>query len=414
MSAMPHALLAAAAPRAIGGSVQGSSADPATMLTQIHAAFNDFRDRYDRRQDELEAAISDRMSRDALASIGGGVFGAASGAVAVDREYTELFASFVRNGGGEADVRKANAEGFRAQINAALSTGTASDGGYLAPVEWDREVRKRQVAISPLRRLARVENTGVGAFTTVWNNGTWGTGWVGESAARPATSTAELATLEFAAGEIYSNVPITQRLLDDAQFNVEAWLATEISTEFARQEAIAFISGNGVNKPFGFLSYVTGGAADGRHPGGNLEVSTMASATVITADELVDFVYSLTAPYRVGATWLMNSATAARLAKLKDGDGNFLWREAFTAGQPATLLGYPVEIDEGMPNVAAGAHAIAFGDFSRGYLINDRFGTRLLRDPYTNKPFVMFYSTKRVGGGLLDPSAIRLLRMAVS
>lgn len=193
---------------------------------------------------------------------------------------------------------------------------------------------------------------------------------------------------------------------------MEAWLIAEIATEFMRQEGIAFISGNGVNKPFGLLTYVTGGAAHNRHPGGNLTIVNSGHASQITPDGLIDFAYSLPAPYRQGATWLMNSTTAAAISKLKSTTNDYLWREGLAPGQPATLLGFPVEIDENMPNVAANALSVAFGNFQQGYLINDRMGTRLLRDPYTNKPFVNFYATKRVGGGVLDPNAIRLLRIA--
>ena len=141
-------------------------------------------------------------------------------------------------------------------------------------------------------------------------------------------------------------------------------------------------------------------------------VNSGHATTIPTTDVLVDFAYSLTAPYRSGATWLMNSTTAATIAKMKDGQGNYIWREGLIAGQPATLLGYPVEIDEGMPSIGAGALPIAFGNFARGYLINDRLGIRTTRDPYTNKPFVFFYTTKRVGAGVLDPNAIRLLKIS--
>ena len=139
-----------------------------------------------------------------------------------------------------------------------------------------------------------------------------------------------------------------------------------------------------------------------------------AAAAISNPDALVDLKYGLGVPYRQNATWVMNSLTAAVIAKLKDGQGNFIWRESLLANEPATFLGRPVEIDESMPNIAAGAYAIAFGDFQRGYLVNDRVGVRILRDPYTNKPFIMFCATKRVGGAVLDPRAIRVLKVAAS
>ena len=266
-----------------------------------------------------------------------------------------------------------------------------------------------------MRRLARVVPTTVRAYSTLYAASGWGSGWVGETAARPETSTPTFDPLTFPHGEIYANPGITQNLLDDADFNLEAWLADEVAEEFGKQEGVAFIAGNGTNKPRGLLTYVEGGASDDHHPGGNLTVVLSGAAAALPGpDGLIDFVYGLSAPYRQNAKWLMNSMTAAAIAKFKDGDGNYLWRETYVAGQPATLLGYAVEIDENMPNVAADALPIAFGDFKRGYVINDRQSVRVLRDPYTNKPYVHFYTTKRVGGGVDDPKAIRLMKIGTA
>ena len=243
----------------------------------------------------------------------------------------------------------------------------------------------------------------------------WGSGWVGETASRPQTSNASLSQLTFEAGELYAMPSATQRLLDDSAINVEQWLADSIESEFARQEDVAFICGDGVNKPRGLLTYVDGGASDGVHPGGNLATFNSESATEIPGgDTLLDFKYQLAAPYRQNARFLMNSQTAANIAKMKDGQGNYLWREGLIADEPATLLGRPVTIDEAMPDIGADAYPIAFGDFASGYLINDRIGLRVLRDPFTAKPFVLFYTTKRVGAGVLDPNAIKLMKIAVT
>ena len=397
-------------PRAIVGGRLGVFAtanDPAHLFAELNTAFRDFRARSDGRLDNIEASINEKIA--AL-----GINGGFESRAAQDPEYTALFASYFRNGNGEDEVRAANAIGDRGKVQAAMSVGTPSEGGYLAPVEWDRRIRQAQVATSAMRRLATIQTTSVGAFSTVWSDNVWGSGWVGETAARPATATPTLSTLAFDSGEIYANATVSQRLLDDAQFDLEKWLADQVDTEFSKQEDIAFLSGNGTNKPRGFLGYVTGGSSAGVHPGGNLTTTTVAGATAITADELVDFSYSLPAPYRANASWLMNSLTGAKLAKLKNSDGDYIWREGLVAGQPATLLGRPVEFDENMPASTAGLLPIAFGDFRAGYLINDRLGTRILRDPYTNKPFVQFYVTRRVGGGVQDPNAIRLIKMAAS
>lgn len=397
-------------PRAVSGLLGvRAEADPKTVLAKLIPAFETFKASYNDRVAALEGEVDSLAVKAAADILNGG------GSLRPDDpEYTKTFAAYFRNGETEQELRGLNATGHRAQIHAAMSVGTNSDGGYLAPVEWDRQIRKSRLLTSPMRRLATVQTTGVGAFSTVWSNEAWGSGWVGETAARPATSTPTLSSLIFNTGEIYANVAVTQRLLDDVDFNLETWLANEVNGEFARQEDVAFISGNGTNKPMGLMTYVTGGAGAGVHPGGDLSVTTVVSPTAITFDELIDFAYSLTAPYRQNASWLMNSQTAAKLAKLKDGDGNYLWRESVIQGQPSTLLGYPVEFDENMAAATAGLTPIAFGDFKAGYLINDRIGTRILRDPYSNKPYVHFYCVKRVGAGLLDPNAIRLLKMAAS
>ena len=401
--------LAGTMPSAVCGAVRADNSDPAVMFAQLRAAHESFQASQNQRMSQVEAAVNANLTSNAARSLGLG-----AGGLPTDPAYTEAFASFLRTGEGEGHLRELNAQGDRARINAALSVGTDSAGGYLAPTEWDRMVHKAQVIISPMRRLSNVVQTSVGGYSTVWSDNAWGSGWVGETAARPSTSNPALSTLSFASGEIYANVAITQRLLDDSLINVEEWITTELGNEFTKQEGIAFLSGNGVNKPYGLLAYAPGGVAAALHPAGALGVTNSGHATTIpNTDILITFAYALSSAYRQNATWLMNSTTAATIAKMKDGQGNYIWREGFMAGQPATLLGYPVEIDEGMPAIGADAFAVAFGDFRAGYLINDRFGTRILRDPFTNKPFVQFYATKRVGAGVLDPNAIRLLKIAV-
>lgn len=392
-------------PRAIVGGAVRAETDAASMLRQLNSAFTDFKANHKAELRDIEASLNEKIA--------GAHMDAGERSVRpVDPEYTQTFASYVRKGDGADVLREANASGYRANVQAAMSVGDNSSGGYLAPVEWDRRIQQAQRATSPMRRLATVQTTGVGAYSTLWSNDVWGSGWVGETAARPETNSPVLSPINFTTGEIYANVAATQRIIDDAEFNLEQWLADRLNAEFSRQEDIAFLSGNGVNKPSGFLLYATGGALAASHPGGALAVVNSGAAANLTVDGLIGFMYSLPAPYRQNATWLMSSTTAAMLTKIKDSDGNLIWRESLMAGQPATLFGRPVEIDEGMPAPEAGNLAIAFGDFRAGYLINDRIGTRILRDPFTNKPFVMFYATKRVGGGVLDPNAIRLLRIA--
>lgn len=406
-------------PRALrrGSAVQANSDDPQAIFTEIKATLRnmkgDLNTAINAKLDPINETVTNLTSSMSAIQdqVNGSGMGGGSGNNAllpVEPEYTRAFADYARKGGHEEDLRVANASGQRASIQAAMSVGDNSNGGYLAPSEWDRKLHERQRATSPLRRMASVQLTSVGEYHTLWNTDEFGSGWVGETAARPQTSTASLAQIQFAAGDIYANVAITQRLLDDAAFNVESWLADRLQAEFNRQENIAFISGDGVNKPCGLLTYVAGGVNETRHPGGPVQ----DVEAPITYDGLVDFAYGLGAPYRQNAAWLMSSLTAAHIAKLKDGNGNPIWREGLIAGQPATLLGRVVEIEEALPGPEAGNLAIAFGDFKAGYLINDRTGVRILRDPYSNKPFVMFYNTKRVGAGVLDPFALRFLRVS--
>ena len=395
-------------PRALRGAVRAEQSAE-SLFRQIQASLGDMRNAHTENIGDVRDQVSNLItSMSAMQrQIDGGNVNGSPTIIPVDAEYTTAFASYFRSGDGDDFLRSANAVGERATIQAAMSVGDNSAGGYLAPVEWDRKINQKLVAVSPMRRLAKVVTTSVGAYSTLWNDNILGSGWVGEVAARPATSTPTLSPITFAAGEIYAMPTATQRLLDDAAIDVGAWLIDGLRDEFAKQEGVALLSGNGVNKPMGLLQYVVGGAGAGAHPGGNLTVVEAA----IAVDGLIDFMYGLSAPYRQNSTWLMSSVTAAALSKLKDSEGNLIWREGLIVGAPATLLGRPVEIDEGMPGPTAGNLAIAFGNFEAGYVINDRQGVRILRDPFTNKPFVQFYATKRVGGGLLDPNAIRLLKI---
>lgn len=406
-------LLAAAVPQGLVA-VRAEAKQPqlAGYISELSAGFETFKRKHEDRLAEVEASIGNMAKSAAALRLNGGAI------TPVEPEYTSAFAAYTRSGDAEDSLKQANASGWRQTVHASMSVGDPSSGGYMAPTEWDRKVNQNLIALSPMRRLAQVQGTSVGAYSTIWNSRGTSSGWVAETDARAQTSTPTLASLTFDSGEIYANPSITQRLLDDAQFDVESFIAANVAEEFAIQEGAAFISGDGTNKPRGLLTYVTGGASDAHHPGGNLTVVNSGAAAALGADDgssadtLVGFLYSLASPYRPNASWLMNSTTAAVIAKLKTSTGDYIWREAFLADQPATLLGRPVVLDENMPDLAAGATPIAFGDFSRGYVINDRLGVRILRDPYTAKPYVLYYTTKRVGGGVLDPKAVRLLKIS--
>lgn len=298
----------------------------------------------------------------------------------------------------------------------ALSGATEAAGGYAVPEEIDAAIERTLTAISPIRAIANVVRVGSAGYRKLVTTGGTPSGWVAETAARPETDTPEFAEISPPFGELYANPAASQAMLDDAAFDVEAWLAGEIATEFARAEGAAFVSGNGTSRPKGFLAAPNSDEADGVRDFGTLQYLETGVAGGFPAsdpqDKLIDLVQSLRSPYRQGAVFVMNSASAARIRKFKTDDGAFLWQPGLVSGQPDTLLGYPVVEAEDMPDIAADSLSIAFGNFKAGYLIAERSETQILRDPFTNKPFVHFYATRRVGGQVMNSEAIKLLKFA--
>ncbi len=299
-----------------------------------------------------------------------------------------------------------------------LSGASGAEGGYAVPREIDGAIAATLKSLSPVRAIATVVQTGTSGYRKLIATGATEAGWVGETAARPATDTRSFAEIAPPSGELYANPAASQAMLDDAMFDVEDWLADEIAREFAVAEGTAFVTGNGTNRPKGFLSYAATDEDDAARDFGTLQYVASGAAGGFAAaspqDGLIELVHSLRAPYRQGAAWVMNSGTLARIRKFKTSDGAFLWQPGLVEGQAATLLGYPVVEAEDMPDVAADSLSIAFGNFRAGYLIADRGETRILRDPFSNKPFVHFYATKRVGGAIVDSNAIKLMKFAAS
>lgn len=297
----------------------------------------------------------------------------------------------------------------------AMSGLTDAAGGYAVPEEIDVEIGRLLTAISPIRAIANVVRVGSAGYRKLVTTGGTPSGWVSETGARPETATPAFTEIAPPSGELYANPAASQAMLDDAAFDVEAWLANEIATEFARAEGSAFVAGNGINRPKGFLAAPNSAQGDGARPFGTVQyLATGAAGTfgANPADKLIDLVQTLRPPYRQGAAFVMNSATASAIRKFKTTDGAFLWQPGLAAGQPDSLLGYPVVEAEDMPDVAADSLSVAFGNFRAGYLIAERTETQILRDPFTNKPFVHFYATKRVGGQVANSEAIKLLKFA--
>jgi HK97 family phage major capsid protein len=296
-----------------------------------------------------------------------------------------------------------------------ISGAAAADGGYAVPQEIDALIASRLKAISPIRAIAQVVQTGSAGYRKLVTTGGTASGWVSETAARPETETPRFTEIAPPSGELYANPAASQAMLDDAGFDIQSWLADEIAMEFARAEGAAFVGGNGANQPKGFLSATMTAENDAARAFGSLQYLASGDAAGFdTAPELrlIDLVHALKAGHRQGASWVMNSATLAEVRKLKATDGAFIWQPGLVEGQPDRLLGYPVVEAEDMPDIAAGECPIAFGNFRAGYLIAERSATAILRDPFTNKPFVHFYATKRIGGQVLDSDAIKLLKIA--
>ncbi|WP_379923173.1 phage major capsid protein [Erythrobacter sp. R86502] len=295
-----------------------------------------------------------------------------------------------------------------------ISGISPADGGYAVPRQIDAIIAAELVNISPIRAIAQVVQTGTSGYRKLVSTSGIASGWVSETAGRPETNTPTFTEIAPPAGDLYANPAASQTMLDDSAFDLESWLANEIAIEFARAEGSAFVSGTGVNQPEGFLTGPKATAEDGVRAFGVTQYIGSGNATGLgTAldGKLIDLIHSLKSGHRQGAVFVMNSATLANVRKLKTADGAFLWQPGLVEGQPDRLLGYPVIEAEDMPDVAGGAFPIAFGNFRHGYLIAEHSPTRLLRDPFTNKPFVHFYATKRIGGKVLDSNAIKLLKI---
>ncbi|MDJ0631095.1 MAG: phage major capsid protein [Rhodobacter sp.] len=432
------ALAACAATTAIPGPrgiqyVRADMSNPAAILAELQNAFSEFREEQtqaiaDLRSGQEDVVRTEKVERingqiteltqaletanQAIAGlqIGGGGGGQVDPAVA---EHAQAFNSWFRRGDAAAEASLP-----QLQINAALSTDSNPDGGWLVPEEMANEVDRVVGTISAMRDIAMTMTIGTDTYKKLVGVGGTGSGWVGEKAARTETNTPTLEELIFNMMEVYANPAVTQRSLDDSRLDIAAWLANEVAIEFAEQEGAAFITGDGVNKPRGILSYdkvanasyawgktgfIVSGKADG---------FLAPTASVSPADCLVDLYYGLKQQYRNGATWVMSDATMATVRKFKDADGKFIWAPPGETGELSTVLGKPVVTDDNMEAVAANNFPVAFGNFLRGYLILDRFGIRVLRDPLTNKPYVNFYTTKRVAGGIQNFEAIKLLKIS--
>ncbi|MDK3019281.1 phage major capsid protein [Pseudodonghicola flavimaris] len=316
--------------------------------------------------------------------------------------HLKAFRAYLRNGDDDG-LRGLELEGK------ALSTAVNSDGGYLVDPLTAETVQSALRATASIRSIATVVRVEATSYDVLIDQTELGAGWATETGSLNETATPQIDRISIPLHELSALPKASQRLLDDAAFDVESWLAERIADKFARAEAQAFVSGDGIDKPTGFLTHDI--VANDSWAWASLGyIATGATGSLPGTDPVVDLVYALGAQYRANASFVMNSKTAGVLRKMKDNDGRFLWADGLAAGEPARLLGYPVLIAEDMPDIATDACAVAFGDFHAGYTIAERPDLRVLRDPFSAKPHVLFYATKRVGGDVTDFAAIKLLK----
>lgn len=348
---------------------------------------SDALDNNKRRMDQIET-VHGRLGGD----VSGKSFEGAS-------EYKSAFRNYLRKG------MDAGLEQLQLK---ALSVGTDADGGYLVTNQMSETILATIKESSPMRTLARVETISSDSLDLIEDTGELSAAWVAEAATRVETNTSQIGRNTIDVHEMYAQPQATQKLIDDASIDIEAWIAQRIAERFARLEATAFISGDGVGKPTGILNYPSGTAF------GQVEQINSGTSAVVTADSLVRLYYALKDDHAKRATFLMHRTTVQAVRLLKEATTNqYLWQPGLAAGTPDTLLGVPVALASDMPAPAANSLSVAIADFQSAYLIVDRVGVRLLRDPYTAKPFVRFYATKRVGGEVVNTEAVKLLRLAI-
>jgi HK97 family phage major capsid protein len=402
------------------------AADVAGAFDEFKRSFEAFKESNNSRIAEIERRGGDVLSDERVTRIGTALDAnkrvldelvLKSRRPALARETKTLSAAELEHRGAfDMYVRHGETTGLKRLEGKALavSTSEGADGGFLVPEETEREIGRRLSQVSPIRAIAGNRQVSGTVYRKPFLITGAAAGWVGETAARPQTDSPTLAELAFPTMELYAMPAATQTLLDDSAVNVDEWIAAEVDTVFAEQEGTAFVTGDGANKPKGFLAYET--VDEDAWMWGKLGfIATGAAggfATSESCDALIDLIYSVKAGYRQSGTFVMNRRTQAEVRKLKDESGNYCWQPPAVAGGQAMLMGFPVIEAEDMPDIAANSLSIAFGDFRRGYLVVDRMGVRVLRDPYSAKPYVLFYVTKRVGGGVADFDAIKLLRFS--
>lgn len=408
---------------------RADAGDATKVLNELKKTFEDFKAEHQKEVADLKKGMGDVVQSEKVDRINAEITKLQG---AIDEMNTLIAAQ--RVGGGEdgkslsAD-EKAHKDGFNAyfrkgaenglrelEVKAAATSDNDPNGGYLVDKQTEQAIDRVLGTVSAIRSIASVMTISAGVYRKLVGQGGATGGWVGEKAARPETTSPTLAALEFPAMELYANPAATQTLLDDARVDIASWLGEEVSITFAEKEGLAFYSGDGVNQPRGLASYAM--VADASYAWGKVGFVTSGIAAALNDsthsghDAIMSLIYAIKQGYRTNARFLMNRKTQAAVRKFVTlGDEKLpLWQPSLQLGQPSTLAGYPITDDDNVEDIGASKFPIWFGDFRRGYLIVDRAGIRVLRDPFTNKPYVHFYTTKRVGGGIQNFEAIKALK----
>ncbi len=382
-----------------------------TPAAEAKAAMTGFLSEFNRFQDDVKSTLKHQEERLTMLNAKTMAYGrpALSARAEVEAPHQKAFNAYLRSGDDDG-LRGLTLEGK------AMSTAVAADGGYLVDPQTAERIQSLLLSTSSLRSIANVVQVEATSFDVIVDRSEVGSGWATEAAATTESATPVIERISIKLHELAAMPKASQRLLDDSAFDVEGWLAEKIATRFTRAEASAFINGDGVDKPKGILlptkvanaSWVWGQV-------GYIPTGAAADfAPTNSVDCIVNLVYALGADYRANAAFVMNSKTVGAVRKMKDADGRFMWSDGLAAGEPARLMGYPVLVSEDMPDVGANTYPIAFGDFRAAYTIAERPDLRILRDPFSAKPNVLFYANKRVGGDITDYAAIKLLKVAVS
>lgn len=381
-------------------------------LSELHEAFGEFKKQNDSRLKEIEtkgSASADRSAKvDELNET----------IAKLDGEIKSLQTAMNRAGGleggkNENEKEQKHAEAMQRYLRKgvesaelkAMSVDSDEDGGFLVTPQTSNEIVKKVYETSPIRQLASVQTISTDSLEILQDLDQVEAGWVGETQARTETSTAKLKKIVIAVHEIFAQPKATQKLLDDAAVNIEAWLSEKVAEKFSRSENTAFVTGDGVGKPKGILAYDAGTGFN------QVEQIETAASLAIAGDDLIALVYALKGAYKQGASFLAKREVIKEFRKLKDLQGRYLWEPGLNGDAQSTLLGHSIYEADDMGAKVAGGLAVAFGNFKSGYQIVDRVGIRVIRDIYTAKPNVLFYTTKRVGGGVKDFEAIKLLKV---